>query len=50
MGLFSTLMGKHRKRNDGKNPNLLFKAMYAMTSGGLGAFASNPADLSMVRF
>jgi hypothetical protein len=50
MGLFRNLMNWHKDRNEGKNPNLLFKAIYAMTSGGLGAFVSNPADLAMVRF
>jgi len=50
MGLFRTLMNKHKARNDGNNPNLFFKAVYAMISGGTGAFVSNPADLSMVRF
>ena len=50
MGLFRTLMNKAKARRDGKNPGLLEKGVYAMTSGGLGAWLSNPADLSMVRF
>jgi len=50
MGLFRNLMNWHKSRNDGKPAPLAFKAIYAMTSGGLGAFVSNPADLAMVRF
>lgn len=43
-------MDKAKTRRGGKNAGLLEKAVYAMTSGGLGAIASNPADLAMVRF
>lgn len=43
-------MDKAKARRGGKNCGLLEKAVYAMTSGGLGAIASNPADLAMVRF
>ena len=50
MGLFRQLMEKAKARRNGKNPGLLEKGIYAMTSGGLGAFLSNPADKAMVRF
>ena len=43
-------MDKAKKRRGGKNAGFFEKGIYAMTSGGLGAFASNPADLAMVRF
>ena len=50
MGLFRVLMDKAKARRDGKNPGLLEKGVYAMFSGGFGAWLSNPADLAMVRF
>ena len=50
MGLFRVLMDKAKERKGGKNAGLLEKGAYAMCSGGFGAWLSNPADLSMVRF
>ena len=50
MGLFRVLVDKAKKRRDGKNPIFVEKGAYALLSGGLGAWLSNPADLSMVRF
>ncbi len=43
-------MDKAKARRGGKPAPFLEKGVYAMTSGGLGAIFSNPADLAMVRF
>jgi hypothetical protein len=43
-------MNKAKRRRGGKNAGLLEKGIYAMLSGGSGAWLSNPADLAMVRF
>lgn len=37
-------MQKAKDRNNGNNPGIIEKAIYSMTSGGLGAAVSNPAD------
>ncbi len=50
MGLFRQLMNKAKDRRGGKNPALWEKSCYAIFSGGLGAWLSNPTDLAMVRF
>jgi hypothetical protein len=43
-------MDKAKERRGGVNAGFFEKGAYAMTSGGLGAALSNPADLAMVRF
>jgi len=43
-------MDRAKVRKGGVNAGFFEKGAYAMTSGGLGAALSNPADLAMVRF
>ena len=50
MGLYKVLMDKAKDRLEGGNVGIMEKACYAMTSGGLGAAISNPADKIQVEF
>ncbi len=43
-------MNKAKERKGGVNAGLAEKGAYAIFSGGLGAWLSNPTDLAMVRF
>jgi solute carrier family 25 oxoglutarate transporter 11 len=49
VGLYFQLTDNIKKKHDGKLPTQ-WSVICALTSGAIGAFVGNPADLSLVRF
>ena len=47
-GLFYNLSDSHKRRFN-KEPGVLLKMAFSITAGAIGAFVSNPNDLSLVR-
>jgi len=49
MGIYSFLFNKYKTDNNGALPNLATKLAMGGTSGCIGAFIGNPADMALVR-
>ena len=49
MGLYTYFLDKYKEDNAGVTPDLKIKLLYGATSGAIGAFVGNPAELALVR-
>eukprot|EP00457_Paulinella_chromatophora_P007068 gb/GEZN01007088.1/.p1 GENE.gb/GEZN01007088.1/~~gb/GEZN01007088.1/.p1 ORF type:complete len:305 (+),score=32.36 gb/GEZN01007088.1/:22-936(+) len=49
MGIYSQLLDRAKKQNNGKNPGVIEMAGMGIISGAIGSFVGNPSELALVR-